>query len=192
MLNATIYVPSSSCQVFKSAILALLIMTGSRRGEALGARWEDINWDDKTIHLQRVVRFLNNRPIVSTKMKTKSTNRVVSLWDNLIPYLGGRKESGFIINCEGEPLSERQYMNRWKALQKILNKEGIESFTAHQLRHTYATVAANSGNVPPKVLQCMLGHSNFQTTMNIYAGLDTERVRQSSQDLSQEYAKIAA
>lgn len=60
-------------------ILAMLMMTGSRRSEALGARWEDIDWEKKTIHLQRVVRFINNRPVVSDKMKTRSANRVVSL-----------------------------------------------------------------------------------------------------------------
>ncbi len=36
----------------------------------------------------------------------------------------------------------------------------------------------------------MLGHANFQTTMNIYADIDTDRVRQGSQALSQEYARI--
>jgi len=174
-----------------SCILAMLLMTGARRGEALGARWEDIDWDAKTIHLQRVVRFINNRPVVSDKMKTKAANRIVSIWDGLIPFLGIRKESGFIIHCNGEPLSERQYRTRWKGIMRYLQAEGIEEcFTAHQLRHTYATVAANSGNIPPKVLQGMLGHANFQTTMNIYAGLDADKVRESSQNLSGEYAKI--
>lgn len=176
-----------------SRILVMLIMTGSRRSEALGARWEDIDWNKKTIHLQRVVRFHNNRPVVSDKMKTKSANRIVSLWDEFIPFLGERQESGFIIHADGEPLTERQYMNRWNAIMKRLEAEGIEErFTAHQLRHTYATVAANSGNIPPKVLQGMLGHANFQTTMNIYAGLDTEKVRESSQNLSEEYARITS
>ena len=75
---------------------------------------------------------------------------------------------------------------------RLLKEVGLEErFTAHQLRHTYATIAANSGNVPPKVLQGMLGHANFQTTMNIYAGLDNDRVRESSQGLSNEYAKLS-
>jgi len=175
-----------------SRILAMLIMTGCRRGEALGARWEDIDWETKTIHLQRVVRFRHNRPDVSEKMKSKSANRTVSLWDDFIPYLGERQESGYIINVDGNPLTETQYRHRWNAIIKMLQKAGIEErFTAHQLRHTYATIAANSGKVPPKVLQGMLGHANFQTTMNVYAGLDNERVRESSQGLSSEYAKLS-
>lgn len=173
-----------------SRILAMLIMTGARRGEVLGARWEDIDWTNNTIHLQRVVRFVNNRPVVSEKMKTKAANRVVSLWEELIPYLGEKQESGFIINRDGEPLSERMYRIRWQGILKHLNEAGIDELpTAHQFRHAYATAAANSGRIPPKVLQGMLGHANFQTTMNIYAGLDTDKVRESSRDLSEEYIK---
>ena len=73
---------------------------------------------------------------------------------------------------------------------KQLEKIGVERFTPHQLRHSYATIAANSGEIPPKVLQGMLGHANFATTMNIYAGLDNDKIRQSSSGLSAAYAQI--
>lgn len=173
-------------------LIALLIMTGARRGEALGARWEDINWENQTIHLQRVIRYHNNRPFVSNTMKTPSANRIVSLWEDFLPLLGTPQKSGFIVTGGENLLSERQYRNRWTALMKQFDALGLPHFTAHQLRHTYATIAANSGNIPPKVLQGMLGHANFQTTMNIYADIDADRVRQSSQALSQEYARIAS
>lgn len=175
----------------QAKLLVMLIMTGCRRGEALGTRWEDIDWATKTIHLQRVVRFRHNRPEVSEKMKSRAANRTVSLWDDFIPYLGERQESGYIINSNGEPLSETQYRRRWNALIKVLQRAGVENrFTAHQLRHSYATVAANSGNIPPKVLQGMLGHANFQTTMNIYADFDGEKIREGSHGLSEEYARF--
>ena len=76
---------------------------------------------------------------------------------------------------------------------KRLSEAGIgERFTAHQLRHTYATIAANSGKIPVKVLQSMLGHANFQTTMNVYAGLDAEQMRESSREMSSIYAEIGS
>ena len=75
-------------------------------------------------------------------------------------------------------------------MMKELKKIGVTPFTAHQLRHSYATIAANRGIIPPKVLQGMLGHANFATTMNIYAGLDNEKIRQSSSGLSAAYAQI--
>ena len=109
-----------------------------------------------------------------------------------LPYLGEPKESGLIINDNRKPITERQYTLRWKAIQKALKAAGLkETFTAHQLRHTYATVAANSGNVPPKVLQGLLGHANFQTTMNTYAALDTDQMLSGSSKISDQYAEIA-
>ena len=75
-----------------TSLLAMLIMTGARRGEALGARWEDIDWESKTIHLQRVVRFQTNQPVVSNIMKTPAANRTISLWDSLIPLPRGAAE----------------------------------------------------------------------------------------------------
>jgi len=42
------------------------------------------------------------------------------------------------------------------------------------------------------VLQGMLGHANFATTMNIYAGLDNEKIRESSSGLSAAYAQICS
>lgn len=173
-------------------LLSILLMTGCRRSEALGARWEAIDWETNTIHLQRVVRFRNNVPEVSSKMKTASANRSVSLWQNLLPYLGEPQDSGFIVCSGEEPLTERQYRIRWGRLMRELKKLGFdETFTAHQLRHTYATVAANSGSIPIKVLQGMMGHANFQTTMNTYAHIDEEKIRQSSLELGEKYAEMA-
>ena len=175
-----------------SRLLAVLLMTGSRRSEALAVRWEDIDWNAGTIHLQRVIRFRNNTPEVSTKMKTASANRTVSLWPELIPYLGSPQETGFIISSGGEPITERQYMNLWNRILRELKKLGFtEHFTAHQLRHTYATVAANSGQIPIKVLQGMMGHANFQTTMNTYADFDAEKICENSRELGQKYAEMA-
>jgi len=56
----------------------------------------------------------------------------------------------------------------------------------------YTVLNCTSIPIPPKVLQEMLEHANFQTTMNIYADIDADRVRQISQALSQEYARIAS
>lgn len=174
-------------------LLAVLTMTGCRRSEALALRWEDIDWDRKTIHLQRALRFRNNQPEVSDKMKIKSANRSISAWDALIPYLSKPQPEGFIFHRDGKPLTERQYSILWNNIQDELIKHGLkERFTAHQLRHTFATVAANSGSIPIKVLQGLLGHANFQTTMNTYAGLDTEQMLESSRDLGTKYAQFTA
>ena len=119
-----------------------------------------------------------------------SGQRTISLWDELVPYLGTPQESGYIVHKDGQPLSERSLRNRWDAIMKELKSIGVAPFTAHQLCHNYATMAANRSDISPKVLQGMLGHANFATTMNIYAGLDNEKIRQCSSGLSAAYAQI--
>jgi len=176
----------------QAKLLVLLIMTACRRSEALGVHWEDIDWEKNTIHLQHAVRFRGNQPELSTKMKTDAANRTVSLWPSLIPYLGTPQSNGLIIHSGGKPISETQYKHRWKAIQKKLKAAGLEKpFTAHQLRHTFATIAANSGEIPLKVLQGILGHSNFQTTMNTYASFDADQMITKSSIISEKYVQLA-
>jgi len=52
-------------------------------------------------------------------------------------------------------------------------------------------IAANSRNIPLKVLQGILGHANFQTTMNTYADFDIHKLQESSRDLGRKYAEIS-
>jgi integrase len=111
---------------------------------------------------------------------------------NRISFLGQPQESGFIISYEGSPITERRYMTLWSNTQRNLKELGFTTrFTAHQLRHTYATIAANSGTIPLKVLQGMMGHANFQTTMNTYADFDQDKIIESSRKLSTKFAVSA-
>ena len=68
-------------------LLSILLMTGCRRSEALGARWENIDWETNTIHLQRVVRFRNNVSEVSSKINGLRQ-------PNCVPMAGSASVSG--------------------------------------------------------------------------------------------------
>ena len=68
------------------------------------------------------------------------------------------------LNRKGEPTKNSAYDS---TLFKICDKAGIPRFSMHVLRHTYATRAIE-GNIRPKTLQVILGHSNVGITMNLY------------------------
>lgn len=59
------------------------------------------------------------------------------------------------------------------AINKISKKAGIEHFSMHTLRHTFATRAIEAG-MKPKTLQEILGHSNIGITMNLYVHVTDE------------------
>ena len=75
----------------------------------------------------------------------------------------------------GEPTKNSTYDN---ALFKLCDKAGIERFSMHVLRHTYATRCIEAG-MRPKTLQIILGHSNVGITMNLYVHVtEDEKVKE--------------
>lgn len=141
------------------ALIALY--TGLRRGEILALRRDDIDTDRRLIYVTKALRIDNSS--VSLKLpKTESGVRVVGIPDGLLPYLKNLPE-GFIFNKNGKPLNENEARHRWKVYAKA---HGISAMP-HQFRHAYTTAIIEAG-ISPVDAQRLLGHADFQTTMNIY------------------------
>lgn len=87
--------------------------------------------------------------------------------------------SEFVFLCrKGQPVKNSTYDT---ALFKICEKAGINKFSMHGLRHTFATRCIEGGMMP-KTLQKILGHSNIGITMNLYVHI-TEEEKQKEIDM---------
>lgn len=135
-------------------MLALLIFTGMRRGEVLGLRWDDIDFEQKCIHIRRNVTHPGNPPVIGTP-KTRSGVRDVYFGENLEAILVAMKGEGFVFGGE-KPLSRKEYLTLDSRIRKKVDLHGA---TPHVLRHTYLTTAAGE-NIDPKTLQSMAGHAD--------------------------------
>lgn len=162
--------------------------TGLRRGELLGLKWSDINFKTKELTVNRslqkipihkddkIVRY----EIIEQTPKTKNSVRTIPIPEPIIKKLKKhKKKQNEMILCIGEEYNNKDYVlcnplgkpfeekrpNR--NLKSILKKLDIEPMKFHALRHTYATRLFEAG-VPPKTVQKLMGHSDIQTTMNIY------------------------
>ena len=144
-------------------LMALLLLTGMRRGEVLGLRWEDIDFEKKMLSVQRNVTFPSNQPNITTP-KTENGVRQVPVDDNLIILLDRPTHAkGYVIGGR-KPITLTQYRYMY---EKIERQVDLHEATAHIFRHSYLTLLDAAG-VDPKTLQSIAGHGDFKITMNRY------------------------
>ena len=148
-------------------LIVLLMLSGLRRGEVLGLKWEDFCWDEGYFVVQRNVTFSKGISEVG-ETKTESGKRKVPILKELRTFLEPyKKESGFIIEAKGrdqQPICKSTFDRDWYQLNKLINLHGA---TPHIFRHTFLTLLAASG-VDIKTLQTIAGHSNAEVTMRVY------------------------
>ncbi len=145
------------------------LLTGMRKGEILALQWKDIDFEENIIHVTKSVCHQGDRPIVKAP-KTEAGKRDVPL---LIPLkekllkIEPRPADRYLISDTGEkPLTNRRFIT---LSRKFREATGV-SCTAHELRHSFATVAFEN-DVPAKAVQEILGHKQLSTTMDIYTDL---------------------
>lgn len=161
-----------------------ILQTGLRTGELVGLKWEDIDFENKTLTIQRSMEF--RYKVGEWRVgppKSKSGYRTIPLTDEAIRILKAQKEKNRKIKVIPMEWSEQVFLCRKggpvknstydTALFKICDKVGIKRFSMHVLRHTFATRCIEGGMMP-KTLQKILGHSNIGITMNLYVHITEE------------------
>ena len=156
-----------------------LLYTGLRKGEALALQYKDINRKRKEISVTKSIYHDGNKPYIKDT-KTASGNRTVILLDNVAKVLPKGNKNGYIFSKTGkEPMSNSWFQCQWAAYCK---ETGL-NITAHQLRHTYATILFEA-NIDVKDAQNLMGHSDITTTRNIYTHIRENRLQSTAQQLN--------
>jgi integrase len=147
--------------------ILLLAYTGLRKGEALGLSWDNVDFDKKTITVERT-RDKNG----ARTPKTKNSYRTIKVEDKLIKqliiYRSWCKQTMLSF---GKHLSDKDYIfisyqtgtptgeNTIKySFDRIIKKSGLKSITPHGLRHTHATVLIGKKQ-PVNVIAERLGNT---------------------------------
>jgi integrase len=145
-------------------IVVLALGTGMRRGEILQLKWKYINFEEQYIE------------VGVDEMATKSgKRRIVPIDDYVAAALRSWKSDSEYLFCkDGKPLQEVK-----KSFKRALQKAGIEDFTFHDLRHTFASHAVMNG-MDLYTLQNILGHSSIKMTER-YSHLSKSHLKKSAQ-----------
>ena len=140
----------------------MLELTGARSGEALGAKWRDLDWENAIWTVPKSkngkTRFIYlNASAVSVFRQIQQKTRRMNL-----PVTSA---SPVFTN----PKSKKAYKSFLLAWYAVREQLGLEDVRIHDLRHTYASLLVNKG-VSLYEVQQLLGHSSAQMTQR-YAHL---------------------
>lgn len=157
-----------------------LCFTALRRGEILGLKWSDIDFEKQTITVQRNVIFPDgqNDPVV--KEPKDGSFGVVYLSSELLKRIGPYKSSkGYIVSgSQGDsktPVSRSSFTKMWNRISKAIDLKGA---TSHSFRATYATMMnAHCDHIDPKALQGALRHKTPDLAIKVYAKENHNKTR---------------
>lgn len=158
-----------------------LAYTGLRRGELLGLEWSDIDFENRTLRVERTLVRISGK-LSTQSPKTKKSRRVVTLDPRTIEILknwrlkqkkilfkkGTGKTEIVFSNTLGGYLMESRLRNE---LRSFLLKFDLPLITVHDLRHTHASLLFEAG-VEAKQIADRLGHSKIQTTLDMYTHIN--------------------
>lgn len=187
-----------------------LAYSGLRVGELLALKWSDINFESSTIRVTKTYYNPNNntKEFQLLTPKTKGSIRTIKM-DKIVMdalkkhrshqnelkmiYRNTYADHGFVfakeINNPGYPDFIKTVENR---MGRLLKLSGIDKdVTPHSLRHTHtsllieAGIMLGEGEFTIKEIQQRLGHTDINTTMNIYAHITKSIEEKASQKFSE-------
>ena len=176
-----------------------VLQTGLRTGELIGLKWSDIDFENRTMKIERTMEY--RYKVGEWRVgppKSKSGYRTIPLTDEAIRILENQRSKNkslklvpiewrdTVFLCrKGTPVKNSTYDT---GLFKYCDRVGIPRFSMHVLRHTFATRCIEGG-MKPKTLQKILGHSNIGITMNLYVHI-TEDEKHREIDLVADALKV--
>ncbi len=171
---------------------------GFRRSELVGLKWDAIDFKNKMITIKHKVLHVDNQFYLSDTLKTTASHRTLPLLPEIESLLIERKEEieknkelfkksynhkydeYVFVDDIGDLINPDIISNRFRTL---LRKNHLKHIRFHDLRHSCASLLVAS-KVPMKNIQEWLGHSNFNTTADVYSHLDYSSKYESANALS--------
>lgn len=144
-----------------------LLYTGLRKGELHALTWEDIDFVEKRI---RINKNLQSNGEIGTP-KTAKSIRVIPLSKHL------EEEVLKNLTISQGRIFPQDEKTIYQEFIRIREEIGLEDITLHSLRHTFATRCLEAG-IPAKQVQVWLGHSSLDMTMNVYTHVQADFERQ--------------
>ena len=190
--------------------LAVLYYLGLRRGEALGLKWRDFDFNEDQVHIQRDLDYASS-VAHDGSLKTEAADRYVpippELKEKLLANKSGADEYVFHTK-KGNLIPHSSFKRMWYRLmlaagcaewreikestsrQDDILKQIKVTLAPHYFRHNYVTMLYESG-IDPLIAMKIVGHTDYQTTANIYTHIKEEMLKKATVDLDGVFKKRA-
>lgn len=161
----------------------LVIATGMRRGECCGLKWSDIDWQERSIHIQRNVVKVTGEDIIVKDTKTSSGDQYVYFsaemesllreyrreceWETEAHDERNLNDDDYVFRRHGQPLPMTPTTFTWR-FKLILKKHGLpEKLNVHSLRHTNASLLIANGTDEQQWPACWVTRSHLRRWISI-------------------------
>lgn len=165
-------------------LFILAFNTGMRIGELFALSWNDVDFDNQIIYVNKNLSVINNynsneqkQKIIIDSTKTDSGEREIPMTKQAYKVLQAQKQrnagnSPFVFYSKvGTPIMKR---NVYRVLDKLKDEANISSnVTFHSMRHSFATRLLERG-ADIKTVSTLLGHKSIQITLDIYSHVSND------------------
>lgn len=184
-------------------LIHMFLITGARRGEILGLRWDKVDFDANRIFICNSILYSPDVGIYESSPKTERSKRFVSLPTETMQLLRKYKtwqteerlrlgeyyeNQGFVFAQDNGKPMHPDSVTDW--LNKFSTRHGLPHINPHAFRHTMASMLYFNG-VDSVSISKRLGHAQVSTTANIYAHVMEEADQKSAEILSDIFLKKA-
>ena len=164
---------------YKVAII-LTVFTGVRLGELMGLEWQDIDFKNGIISINRSSQYLSDMGVFTKVPKTESSIREIAIPEFIISLLEEYKlwyeeqksiynelwndSNRLFVQADGKPMHPSS-ISKW--FVKYVGTIGLPVINFHGLRHTNASLLV-AQNIDIAIISARLGHAQISTTLNFY------------------------
>ena len=164
---------------YKVAII-LTVFTGVRLGELMGLEWQDIDFKNGIISINRSSQYLSDMGVFTKVPKTESSIREIAIPEFIISLLEEYKlwyeeqksiyselwtnSDRLFVQADGKPMHPST-ISKW--FVKYVGQIGLPVINFHGLRHTNASLLV-AQNIDIAIISARLGHAQISTTLNFY------------------------
>ena len=170
---------SSEDTKYKVAII-LTVFTGVRLGELMGLEWQDVDFKNGIISINRSSQYLSDMGVFTKVPKTESSIREIAIPEFIISLLEEYKlwyeeqksiygelwtnSDKLFVQADGKPMHPST-ISKW--FVKYVGQIGLPVINFHGLRHTNASLLV-AQNIDIAVISARLGHAQISTTLDFY------------------------